>query len=76
MIPAMSLVCTALWHCRLYHDRDFCRQLAGRLGFAEGVTMGHQLLVQLESIPLRLSGPVWWRLLATNWRICGWSACA
>ncbi len=76
MIPAMSLVCRRLWHCRLYHDRDFCRQLAGGVGFAEGVTMGHQLLVQLERLPLRLSGPVWWRLLATNWRTDGWSACA
>ncbi|XNM55807.1 ammonium transporter [Escherichia coli] len=31
--PLRCLRCARrLWHCRLYHDRDFCCQLAGRRG--------------------------------------------
>ena len=43
-----------LWYCRLYHDRDFAASSLGGVGFAEGVTMGHQLLVQLESIAITI----------------------
>lgn len=43
-----------LWHCRLYHDWDFAAGSLGGVGFAEGVTMGHQLLVQLESIAITI----------------------
>lgn len=50
-----------LWHCRLYHDRDFAASSLGGVGFAEGVTMGHQLLVQLESIAITI---VWSGVMA------------
>ena len=66
-----------LWHCRLYHDWDFCRQLLGGVGFAEGVTMGHQLLVQLESIAITI---VWSGVVAfIGYKLGGsdgWPTCA
>ncbi|XPE25136.1 hypothetical protein ACNKHM_04820 [Shigella sonnei] len=44
--------------------------LGGAVGFAEGVTMGHQLLVQLgKASPLRLSGLVWWQFIGYKLRI-------
>lgn len=47
----------------------FAASSLGGVGFAEGVTMGHQLLVQLESIAITIvwSGVV--AFVATNWRI-------
>ncbi len=51
-----------LWHTVLPHSHGVCGIVGcimtgifaasslGGVGFAEGVTMGHQLLVQLESI--------------------------
>lgn len=36
----------------MHPDWRLCRQFSGGVGFAEGVTMGHQVLVQLESIAI------------------------
>lgn len=47
----------------------FAASSLGGVGFAEGVTMGHQLLVQLESIAITIVWSVLWHLSATNWRI-------
>lgn len=57
----------------------FAASSLGGVGFAEGVTMGHQLLVQLESIAITIvwSGLVWcggiYRLQTGG--SDGWSAC-
>ncbi|XPE55137.1 hypothetical protein ACNKHW_02585 [Shigella flexneri] len=70
----MSSVCTAF--CGIVGcimTGDFAASSLGGVGFAEGVTMGHQLLVQLgEVLPLRSSGPCRGDSSATNWRIDGW----
>lgn len=46
-------------HCRLHPDRGVRCQLSGR-GLCRGVTMGHQLLVQLESVAITIVWSVWW----------------
>ena len=52
MILATSSAFTRLRHRRLYPDWYLRGDFSGRVGYAEGVTMGHQLLVQLESIAI------------------------
>lgn len=47
----------------------FAASSLGGVGFVDGVTMGHQVMVQLEVLLLRSSGPALSRLLVTNWRI-------
>ncbi len=54
----------------------FAASSLGGVGFAEGVTMGHQLLVQLESIAITISfvwcGGIYWLQTGGS---DGWSAC-
>ncbi len=48
----------------------FAATSLGGVGYAEGVTMGHQPLVQLESIAITVVCPALWRsIVATKWRI-------
>lgn len=56
-------------HRRLYHDRYLCCQSLEQVGYAEGVTMMHQMLVQLESIAITVGGPVLWPLSVASWLI-------
>lgn len=41
-----------LRNSRLYPDRRFAASSLGGVGFVDGVTMGHQVMVQLESIAI------------------------
>lgn len=47
----------------------FAAQSLGGVGYAEGVTMMHQVLVQLESIAITVVWSVLWPLSVTSWLI-------
>ncbi|XPE46523.1 hypothetical protein ACNKHO_02600 [Shigella flexneri] len=53
-ILAMCWCARRVRHCRLYLTGIFASTALGGVGYAEGVTMGHQVLVQLESIGITI----------------------